>query len=52
MASQRISQVRLGKRVTLKVEPYIRFAAEEPLEAQSNVQDEEEHTKERNRNYK
>jgi hypothetical protein len=38
--------------VTLRVDICIRFVVEEPLETQSNVQDEEEHRKERNKNYK
>ncbi len=38
--------------VTLRVDICIRFIVEEPLETQSNVQDEEEHKKERNKNYK
>ncbi len=42
----------MGKRVTLKVEPCIRDGVEEPLETKLVVQDEEEHRKEKNRNYK
>ncbi len=52
MASQRTNQVGLGRMVTLRVDTCIMFAIEEPLETQSNVQDEEENRNERNRNYK
>jgi hypothetical protein len=50
MASQRTSQVGLGRGVTLKIEPCIKFATKEPLETQLDVQDEEEYRSERNRN--
>lgn len=40
------------KKVTQKAKPCIRFVVEEALETQSNVQGEEEHRKEKNRNYK
>jgi hypothetical protein len=38
--------------VTLRAKPCIWFAVKEPLETQSDVEDEEEHRKERNINYK